>query len=87
VWVVPVPVTAFGVIYMTQLKTTRQHVRVGQRVRVLTGSCIGAVGVIANLEPGHIVRVRVRFDPPVMTLAAGLIGGVWRTSDGVEEVD
>jgi hypothetical protein len=72
---------------MTQLKISSQHVRIGQRVRVLTGSCIGAVGVIANVEQGHTVRVRVRFDPPVRTLAAGLIGSVWRTADAVEEVD
>ena len=72
---------------MTQLKPSPKHVCVGQRVRVLTGSCIGAVGVIANVEPGHTVRVRVRFEPPVRTVAAGLIGGVWRTEDAVEEVD
>jgi UDP-3-O-[3-hydroxymyristoyl] glucosamine N-acyltransferase len=72
---------------MTQLKPSPKHVRIGQRVHVLTGSCIGAVGVIANVEQGHTVRVRVRFDPPVRIPSAGLIGGVWRTEDGVEEVD
>jgi hypothetical protein len=87
VWVVPMPVAVFGVIVMTQLMTSLQHVEIGQRVRVRTGSCIGAMGVIANLEKGHTVRVRVRFDPPVMTLAAGLIGGVWLTSDGIERLE
>jgi hypothetical protein len=72
---------------MTQLKTSPQHLGIGQRVRVLTGSCIGAVGVIANIEQGRTVRVRVRFDPPIRILAAGLIGSVWCTADGVEEVD
>jgi hypothetical protein len=65
----------------------RKRSCVGQRVRVLTGSCVGAAGVIANVEQGHTVRVRVLFHPPVMTLAAGLIGGVWRTSDEVEDID
>jgi hypothetical protein len=72
---------------MTLLQLSPTHARIGKRVRVLTGSCVGAVGVIANVEQGRTVRVLVRFDPPVRILAAGLIGSVWRTADGVEEVD
>lgn len=71
---------------MTPLPSPK-HACIGQRVRVLTGSYVGAVGVIANVEQGHTVRVQVRFDPPVRILAAGLIGSVWRTADTVEEVD
>ena len=69
------------------MQASPKHARTGQRVRVLSGSCAGAVGVIANIEQGRTVRVRVRFDPPIRILAAGLIGSVWCTADGVEEVD
>ena len=75
-----------GVIDMTRLKPSL-HAHIGQRVRVLTGSCVGAVGVIANVDHGRTVQVRVRFDPPVWVTAAGLVGSVWCTADGVEEVD
>ena len=72
---------------MTHLQPCPTHARIGQRVRVTTGPCVGMVGVIANVEYGRTVRVRVRFDPPVRILSAGLVGGVWRDAEGVEEVD
>jgi hypothetical protein len=66
---------------------TRPKSSIGQRVRVITGSCAGAVGVIADVEvSGSQTWFRVSFEPPVYIAAVGRVASVWRVADGLEEV-
>jgi hypothetical protein len=61
--------------------------RIGLRVRIVTGAATGAQGVITNVDAGsNTTWYRVTFSPPVYIADVGHVAGVWRTSDGIEDV-
>ena len=71
---------------MTHVQPCPTHARIGQRVRVTTGPCLGAVGVVANVEYGRTVKVRVRsirpfeYYPQGLSVEFGAMRRRWRRS-------
>lgn len=71
-------------LVMTTLRPSPKS-RIGLRVRILTGGCVGAIGVITDVDAKRVpIWYRIRLDPPVVVAAAGLINAVWRPTEGIE---